>query len=150
MASDERDKLAAEMESIRGQGLQTVEQLSRDVTRMADWREYIRASPLPFVIGAAVAGYVLVPSRRVAARLPPNFSNTSPELLPTAKVHQSSVSSIVGKLRIAAMAYAGRWIRTAVSDFVRQQVRSIVEHRDDPTERPPRTHAQSNGSTRRD
>lgn len=146
MASDERDKLIAEMESIRRQGLQAAEQFGHDMTRLADWREHIRASPLPFVIAAAAAGYVVVPVPRRNVRLATTIQVERADNMPAATIRRSSASSFADKLRATAISYAGRWIQTVVSDFVKQQIRTVVEHRDDRAERPQRTHAKPNGS----
>jgi len=146
VASDERDKLVAEMESIRRQGLQAAEQFGHDMTRLADWREHIRSSPLPFVIAAAAAGYVVVPVPRKEVRLATNIQVERLENLPAATIRRSAASSVADKLRATAISFAGRWMRTVVSDFVKQQIRTVVEHRDDRTEKPQRTHAKPNGS----
>jgi hypothetical protein len=150
VASDERDKLIAEMESIRRQGLRAAEQFSHDMTRLADWREHIRASPLPFVIAAAAAGYVVIPaSRRDARRAAREATNIQVERsgdLQAATVRVNTASSLADKLRATALSYAGRWMRTVVSDFVQKQIRTVVEHRDDRADRLQRTHAKPNGS----
>ena len=140
MVSDESDRLMTEMKAIRLHGSTALHELSEDMTRLTDWREHVRAKPLPFMFAAAALGYMLVPSKRASvAKQVPNF--VAPEYNnEVAKPAERVVSQpIANKLRATAWAYASRWVQNYVTELVKDQIRNVVEQPDDRvkrTERP--------------
>lgn len=60
----------------------------------------------------------------------------------------STARHIVSSLRSTAQGFASRWARTFVGDFLKQQLRSVVEHQDDRTAKEEWTQANFDGSQR--
>ncbi len=140
MVGDESDRLITEMKVIRLHGATALQELSEDMTRLTDWREHVRAKPLPFMFAAAALGYMLVPSKRTSvSKKAPNFvvpENNNGVARPAKRVVNQPIAN---KLRAIAWAYASRWVQNYVTDLVKDQIRNVVEQPDDRvkrTERP--------------
>jgi hypothetical protein len=120
------------MKAIRSYGSTAFQELSDDMTRLTDWREHVRAKPLPFMFAAAALGYLLVPARRT------NVAQQTPKSvvpLESNGVEKSTERFVnkpfANKLRATAWAYASRWVQNYVTNLVKDQIRNVVEQPDD-------------------
>lgn len=148
MASEVRDRVVVEMELIRRRGLGVVQRLNHDMTRLTDWREHVKSTPLPFVVAAAAVGYFIVPSRGNVGRLLPHLQSDQPDDPSERFVRSSTAGQIVSGLRSTVLDFASRWVRTVVGDFVNQQIRSLVKHQNDLTDSQEPTPTNPDGSRR--
>jgi hypothetical protein len=115
MNDDHRKEITRRMSALRTQGTRAAAQLPRDLDRARDWREHVRAHPIPSVLAAAALGFMVVPGRRparvadsrsrsVAAEHHRQDQSTSSEVAAKAKpgLLSSPIIATVG-------AWAGRW-----------------------------------------
>lgn len=114
MSAGRETEITRRMSALRTQGTRVAAQLPRDLDRARDWREHVRAHPIPAVMAAAALGFVVVPARRCepkaqatngSAKSSDGAANkpAATEALPTkAGLLASPVVAAVG-------AWAGRW-----------------------------------------
>jgi hypothetical protein len=57
-------QLRAQLEAARGEVALSVEEVRRELSRKADWREWVRDNPAPFLVGAFAVGLWLGARRR--------------------------------------------------------------------------------------
>jgi len=63
MSTSHQQEIVQRMSELRSFGLHTAAQLPRDFDRATDWREHVRAHPIPVVLAAAAVGFLVVPAR---------------------------------------------------------------------------------------
>ncbi len=63
MSTSHQQEIVQRMNELRSFGLHTAAQLPRDFDRATDWREHVRAHPIPAVLAAAAIGFLIVPAR---------------------------------------------------------------------------------------
>ena len=63
MSTSHQQEITQRMSELRSFGLHTAAQLPRDFDRATDWREHVRAHPIPAVLAAAAIGFLIVPAR---------------------------------------------------------------------------------------
>jgi hypothetical protein len=140
VVDNESERLINEMKAIRVHGAAAVQELSHDVTRLTDWREHVRAKPIPFMFAAAAVGYMLVPARRTKlVSGPPAAVTFKSDDLPK-PAEKIASQPITNKVRAAAWAYATRWAQNFVTELVKDQIRNVVEQPDDRVKRTERPH----------
>ncbi len=74
---DEQTELRQAMSVVRSRGLANADVLAKRVERLSDWREHVRAHPLPIALAAAALGYWLVPIRPRQLPPPPTGTGTA-------------------------------------------------------------------------
>ncbi len=116
--------ITQKMTEVRNRGLVNARELGEEVERLGDWREHVRAHPVPLALAAAAVGFWVVPSRtqRTAAEQlvgkSPNHRQTTDETL-----RSSSIAGMGG----AVMGFVGSMIGNAVRSYVSQQVHSLIQ-----------------------
>lgn len=116
-------QICEQMAAVRSRGLVNARELGEEVERLGDWREHVRAHPVPLVIAAAALGFWAVPSRRKKVEVPSLVSSGASAREETAKAKTGMAGLLVG----FATSLAGNAIRSYVS----QQVQSLVQGKDD-------------------
>jgi len=116
-------QICERMAAVRSRGLVNARELGEEVERLGDWREHVRAHPIPLVLAAAALGYWVVPTRRKA-----------PKVEPTAEVRGSSTvreEKTKGGLAGVVLGFATSLAGNAIRSYVSQQVQSLVQGKDD-------------------
>jgi hypothetical protein len=124
--------ICEKMAAVRSRGLVNARELGEEVERLSDWREHVRAHPIPIAIAAAVVGYWLVPTRPKSpvrhlreAELP--AGGKSPPSVQEEKVKTAGIAGVGGAL----MGFAGSLIGNAVRSYAMQQIQTIFQSKDD-------------------
>jgi hypothetical protein len=63
MMPSRRDEIANQMHALRRTGAKVASEFPSDMKRAKDWREYVRAMPLPSVVAAASVGFGIMFAR---------------------------------------------------------------------------------------
>jgi hypothetical protein len=116
-------QICEQMAAVRSRGLVNARELGEEVERLGDWREHVRAHPVPLVLAAAALGYWAVPARRKKAEAPPLVGSGVAAREEKAKATTGMAGLLIG----FATSLAGNAIRSYVS----QQVQSLVQGKDD-------------------
>ncbi|MGN6545839.1 MAG: hypothetical protein ACTHK7_12370 [Aureliella sp.] len=133
-----RDSLhiCEKMAAVRSRGLVNARELSEEVERLSDWREHVRAHPIPIALAAAVAGYWLVPSRRkdktrhwteTRVEQPLGGPPTKVREVHEEKAKTAGIAGVGG----AVMGFAGSLLGNAVRSYVMQQIQTMFQSKDD-------------------
>ena len=77
MIHDDSTHLQREMAAIRRRSLETASEIPAAIDRLQDWREHVRANPLPTILAAAALGYFAVPSKASKSPDVPKETNNS-------------------------------------------------------------------------
>jgi hypothetical protein len=117
----EATTISERMNAVRNRGLVNARELGQEVERLGDWREHVRANPLPLALAAAVAGFWLVPARRPK----PVVVKQDTEVEEKAKV--AGAAGLGG----AAMGFVGSMLGNLVRNYVSHQLQSMLHGKDD-------------------
>jgi hypothetical protein len=124
-----REKMAA----VRSRGLVNARELGEEVERLGDWREHVRAHPIPLAIAAAVLGYWMVPSRPkrvIRARSEPDSRRR--QSAESAPMHEEKAKTAgLAGMGGAIMGFAGSLLGNAVRSYATQQIQTIFQSKDD-------------------
>lgn len=63
MRSTRQQEILVQMHELRRSGTNVARQIPSDIRRAKDWREYVRAMPLPSALGAACLGFAIMYAR---------------------------------------------------------------------------------------
>jgi len=120
----ERLQICEQMAMVRSRGLVNARELGEEVERLGDWREHVRAHPVPLVLAAAALGYWAVPARRKA-----NVASFAEARNATpAREEKAKVATGIGGL---LMGFVTSMAGNAIRSYVSQQVQSLVQGKDD-------------------
>lgn len=124
----EKLQICERMAAVRSRGLVNAQELGEEVERLGDWREHVRAHPIPLALATAAAAFWLVPGRRrVAKPVAPFGSIAASHGLPEVQGQKAKANGgFVGLLMGFATSLAGNAIR----NYVSQQVQSLVQGKD--------------------
>ncbi len=116
--------IARKMQGVRERGRLDAHELKLGVNRMSDWREHVRAHPLPIVLAAASVSFLVAmsvtkpwnqnPSNALKRSAPKQSASDSDELL-TKSTAMSAVGAIVGTV-----------VTTALKQYLTSQVRNAL------------------------
>jgi hypothetical protein len=120
-----REKMAA----VRSRGLVNARELGAEVERLGDWREHVRAHPVPLALAAAVLGYWLVPSR--PRREVPVRAAAAASAAPTPAQEEKVKTAGAAGMGGAIMGFAGSLLGNAIRSYVSQQVQTIFQGKED-------------------
>lgn len=123
----ERLQICERMAAVRSRGLVNARELGEEVERLGDWREHVRAHPIPLALAAAALGYWVVPARRKKRPVEAPSSGFSGGAASAREEKAKAATGITGLLLGFATTLAGNAIRSYVS----QQVQSLVQGKDD-------------------
>ena len=125
----ERLQICERMAAVRSRGLVNAQELGEEVERLGDWREHIRAHPIPLVLAAAVAAYWMVPAKRPEVKyvVPAQGSAAQGATVAVQEQKAKSTGGYIGVLMGFATSLAGNAIR----NYVSQQVQTLVQGRDE-------------------
>lgn len=132
--------ICEKMAAVRSRGLVNARELGEEVERLTDWREHVRAHPIPLALAAAVAGYWLIPSRPKST--PPKRRAKSGgrrggdsergEADEAQPMHEEKVKTAgLAGMGGAIMGFAGSLLGNAVRSYVAHQVQTIFQGKDD-------------------
>ena len=120
----ERLQICERMAAVRSRGLVNAQELGEEVERLGDWREHVRAHPIPLVVAAAAAAYWLMPARR------PEVKYVVPAQGSTAEVEEQKAKSTGGYVGVL-LGFATSLAGNAIRNYVSQQVQTLVQGRDE-------------------
>jgi hypothetical protein len=112
MSASRETEITRRMAALRTQGTRVAAQLPRDLDRARDWREHVRAHPVPAVLAAAAAGFILVPGRKSARYSPPPVAvvSQSPAVSQPEQQPATRKAGVLGNPIAATVgAWVGRW-----------------------------------------
>ncbi len=129
-------ELRKEMSLVRNRGLANASALAERVERLSDWREHVRAHPLPLALAAGALAFWMVPKSRsqsATARTEAMASTASStkgsgtgNAAPTER--EAKVAGIAG-IGGAAMGFLGSLIGNAVRNYVGEQIQTLITSR---------------------
>lgn len=118
-------QICEQMAAVRSRGLVNARELGEEVERLGDWREHVRAHPIPLVLAAAAIGYWVVPTRRKASK-----SQASSATAGGAESRDDKVKAATGFTGLL-LGFATSLAGNAIRNYVSQQVQSLVQGKDD-------------------
>lgn len=126
------DKLliCEQMAAVRNRGLLNASELGEEVERLGDWREHVRSFPVPLVLGAAAAGFWLMPGRARKKKVEPvafHAASEQPDSVQEERVKTAGVVGIGG----AAMGFVGSLIGNAVRSYIGEQLHTLIQGKND-------------------
>jgi hypothetical protein len=129
MSDGRETEITRRMDALRSQGTRVAAQFPRDLDRARDWREHVRAHPIPAVLAAAAVGFAVIPGRRYAQPGHPPAVSTAPAgvavpaneaAADSRKASQRKPGFFSNPIAGAVGAWAGRWaLATATSTLQR-------------------------------
>jgi hypothetical protein len=96
MISSRQEEIASRMRELRQSGANVARQFTGDVERAKDWREYVRAMPLPSMLAAASIGFGIVLARPSNTKRPANLAalgTGAPDVMSAVPTRSRSTSS---------------------------------------------------------
>jgi len=126
------DKLliCEQMAAVRNRGLVNASELGEEVERLSDWREHVRAYPIPLALGAAAVGFWLMPGRARKKKVEPvvhRAAGGSSEAVQEEHVKTAGIAGIGG----AAMGFVGSLIGNAVRSYIAEQLHTLIQGKND-------------------
>lgn len=145
MSASHQQEIVQRMKELRSFGLQTAAQLPRDFDRATDWREHVRAHPIPAVLAAAAIGFLIVPARgreriqyvpQPAARRSESHQAVADVQAARADAQQAADQATAATQKAGALAFAtpllaavGSWVgRMAMSSATNALQHYAMEH----------------------
>ncbi len=131
----EQLEIRTRMSAVRSRGLVNANQLAEQVEKLSDWREHVRAHPLPIALAVAGLAYWAVPSRgskQVDRTERVEAGTTSSQALKESD--RDAASAKVAKasgLAGAALGFVGSLVGNAVRSYVSEQVQTLITSRGD-------------------
>lgn len=121
-AGDSEEAVAARMQEVRRRGHSNAYQLRVDVDRVSDWREHVKAHPLPAVVAAALLGYVAT-SKMLGGK-------SDNRVTPRVEIHHGGSSTTTEKQVAKASIGAGvaAFAGSIVSNMLRQYAKGYVDN----------------------
>ena len=115
-AEDIMERMAA----VRARGLRNARELGHDFERLSDWREHVRAHPIPLTLAAFAAAFYVVPSKPRARPAAPSTAvrTTSGE---TARESVNSPG-----VKGAVLGFVGSMLASSIRGYVSHQIQSLI------------------------
>lgn len=126
----DRTQICEQMALVRSRGLVNARELGEEVGRLGDWREHVRAHPVPIALAAAALGFWAVPAKRAPKVTLANAAETISSSMPVSQAtvaKEKASSGFTGMVLGFATSLAGNAIR----NYVSQQVQSLVQGKED-------------------
>ncbi len=130
MSDARQSEITRRMDALRNQGARTAAQLPRDLDRARDWREHVRAHPIPAVLAAAAVGFAVVPGRKgVRDEAPAAAAGSDSGRSASAAPSRRQSGLLSHPIAAAVAAWAGRWAMAtatgALQRFASDQLQSF-------------------------
>ena len=141
-------EIRSQMSEVRRRGLANAEVLAERVERLSDWREHVRAHPLPIALAVGALAYWLVPSRSrsgtgiasgtgtaSASSASASRTGTVASEIGGAGTRDSSLSKKEARVAnfagvgAAAMGFVASLVGNAVRSYVSEQVQTLITSR---------------------
>jgi hypothetical protein len=119
-ADESEELLAARMQEVRRRGHSNAYQLRVGVDRVSDWKEHVKAHPLPAIFASAFVGYL------ATSKLLGNGSSSSEKIPQGVHMSEQKADEQVAKASISA-GVAG-FVGSMLSNALRQYARGYVEN----------------------
>lgn len=125
----EQLELCQKMSFVRSRGLDNASELGERVEKLSDWREHVRAHPVPIALAVAALAYWAVPAKRNAPQptLPSRATN-SVKAEVDATDDAAKTAGIAGMGGVA-MGFLGSLIGNAVRSYVSEQIQTLITSR---------------------
>jgi len=125
--------ICEKMAAVRSRGLVNARELGEEVERLGDWREHVRAHPIPLAVAAAVVGYWLVPSRpKEVVRFREKAASGRQRDASTTPVQEEKAKTAgVAGMGGAVMGFVGSLLGNAVRSYATHQIQTIFQSKDD-------------------
>ncbi len=117
----EQLEIRQQMSEVRNRGTAHVRLLADRVEKLSDWREHVRAHPVPIALAAAVAAYWLVPSKPR-----PSGTGTVASAKETGTDESPAKASTRASMTGAAMGFVGTLLANAIRNYISEQLNSLV------------------------
>ncbi len=122
----EQLELREKMSFVRSRGLDNASELGERVEKLSDWREHVRAHPVPIALAVGALAYWAIPTKTKVA------ASSAPSQTPRGSVEgterEAKVAGIAG-LGGAAMGFLGSLLGNAVRSYVSDQVQTLITSR---------------------
>lgn len=120
-ADESEEVLASRMQEVRRRGHSNAYQLRVGVDRVSDWKEHVKAHPIPAIVASAIAGYI-VTSQLIGRTQPPPIAVPQSFRRGSVQQTQEQVAKTTATAGIAA------FVGSIVSNAVRQYARGYIEN----------------------
>ena len=126
----EQLELRDKMSFVRSRGLDNASELGQRVEKLSDWREHVRAHPVPIALAVAGLAYWVIPPKRVASYPAKSYRSGSKPATDDDDVSEREVkvAGIAG-MGGAAMGFLGSLLGNAIRSYVSEQVQTLITSR---------------------
>lgn len=131
--SDHEAEIVHRMYVLRSQGTRVASMLPADLDRATDWREHVRANPVPALVGAAVLGFWLVPARKCSSDERSDGDDSARRVRQDdeREVPKQQKAGMLANPLVAALgSWAGHWVMSRASGaaqrFASEQLHSLT------------------------
>lgn len=114
--------ICEQMAAVRNRGLVNASELGEEVERLSDWREHVRAYPVPLVLAAAAAGFWIMPGR-ARKRKADKDQLPLPQAVQAERAKPGGVAGMSG----AAMGFLGSMLANAVRGYISEQLHTLIQ-----------------------
>lgn len=122
-AEDSEEVLASRMQEVRRRGHSNAYQLRVGVDRVSDWKEHVKAHPLPAIVASAIVGYVAT-SKLLAPRPEPPIQVPLQDQIRALRGQTQEQQAAKTTITAGVAAFVG----SIVSNAVRQYARGYIEN----------------------
>ena len=116
MPEIESNALQERMAAIRNHGLETASEIPKAIDQVQDWREYVKAHPIPIIIAAAAVGFLLVPSKPLKKNISTSNGMPTPDFAIPRKNFQASLNSFAESARGSIGSFVSTLIVNSIKD----------------------------------
>jgi hypothetical protein len=133
-AEDIMERMAA----VRARGLRNARELGHDFERLSDWREHVRAHPIPLTLAALAAGFYIVPTKpkqtpaAVASQMRAAASG------PVSRAAEPVGATSTPGMKGAVLGFVGSMLANTIRGYVSHQIQTLLsggEHDQAPSQR---------------
>lgn len=121
-AEESEEVLASRMQEVRRRGHSNAYQLRVGVDRVSDWKEHVKAHPIPAIVASAIVGYIA--TSKLIGRTQPSASVSVAQAVRHAGPQQTQEQAA----RTTATAGVAAFVGSIVSNAVRQYARGYIEN----------------------
>lgn len=125
----EQLELCQKMSFVRSRGLDNASELGERVEKLSDWREHVRAHPVPITLAVAALAYWAVPAKRNASQ--PTLSSRATNSVKADADTSDDAAKTAGIAGMGgvAMGFLGSLIGNAVRSYVSEQIQTLITSR---------------------
>jgi hypothetical protein len=126
----EAEAIAGEMSIVRARGLRRARAMGHDFERLSDWREHVRAHPIPLAVAAMVAGYYVIPSKSKPSDNGWQKPATTSPFGMGAKQDAAERPSAKSTAGAAVLGIVGSMVSNLIRSYMSKQIHSLFSGND--------------------